>query len=151
MASFLLKNTVLHCLNLWSSPSLVPVPVPSHNSVPRRTNQSQESKNANKIQRPLGFTKYIGSNLMWDSAVSCGTDQSHVGQTDQSHVGQTDQSHVGQTSLTWDRPVSRGTDQSHMEQTSLMWDIPVSRGTDKSHVGHTSPTWDITLMLDRLA
>ena len=80
---------------------------------------------------------------MWDKAVSCGTEQSIVGQssfmcykavscrrTGQSYVGQSKsslryvaqrQSNVGLSSLMWDRAVSYGSEQSHVGLTSLMW------------------------------
>ena len=61
--------------------------------------------------------KIIGTNLMWDSAVS---QQSHVSSTEQAHVGQSSLL-LGQTSLKWVRAVLYGIELHHMGQSSIMW------------------------------
>ena len=57
------------------------------------------------------------SSLIWDRAVSYGTEQSHV----------------GQHSLIWDILDSCGTEQSQVGQNSLKLDRAVPNETKKSH------------------
>ena len=75
------------------------------------------------------------TSLVWDRAVSCGLDQSHVDQRcliwDRAMSYGSDQSHVGQTSLMWVRAVLCGTEQYHMGHSSLMWVWPVLCGTEQ--------------------
>ena len=69
----------------------------------------------------------MGKNsLKWDRLVSCGTEQSHV----------------GQTGLKWDRSVFCGTEDSYKEESGLVWEMAVC--TEKqSHMGQTSLKFDI--------
>ena len=62
-------------------------------------------------------------SLMWNKLVSCGTEQSHVGQ---SSLTGTEQSHRVQSSLKWERAVSCGTEQANVGQSSLIGDRTVS-------------------------
>ena len=117
-----------------------PDPVPSHTSVPKRTNKSQECKRGRK--ETIVLYKIHWSNLTWDNSVLCGTDQSHLGQTsltwDKPFSSETDQSHMGKSSQMWDISISCDTGQYHMGQTSLIWDRPVLAMTDQSHLVQTS-------------
>ena len=97
------------------------VPVLSHTSVPRRTNQSQESKNTKKEEKTMFCAL---QNIL--EAISCGTMQPYE----------------RQTSLMGDIAVSRGTLQSHVGQISLIWERAVYYGTEESHMRKTSLTWD---------
>ena len=69
--------------------------------------------------------RYIGKNVLWDRAVIC----------------EKEQSHMGQTSLIWDRPVSYGTE-SKVGQRILKCDKAVSCRTDQSYVGQNIIMWD---------
>ena len=121
--------------------SPVPVPFQSRPSpVPKWQISPKNVKQGGK--NPLCFTKYIGSNLTWDNAVLCWTDQSHVWQTSLIWDRQVSD---GKSSLIWDIAISCDTGQSHMGQTSLIWDRPVSFGTDQSHMGQISLIWDIAV------
>ena len=60
------------------------------------------------------------SSKIWDRAVSCGTDKSHV----------------GNRRLMWNKV------QSDMGKNSLMWDIAVSFRTKNNFVGQSIVMWE---------
>ena len=112
------------CLFLHSDVSLSIVPVP----VLSVLIQSQKGQSVPKEQNHerKGNTKTIGSNVLWDIAVSYRKELSHV----------------WQSSLLWDRVTPCGTEQSLVGQSSPLWDRAVPCGTEQSLVGQSSPLWD---------